>query len=381
MHDVAVVGAGPAGSMAAWRLAQAGLDVVLLERRKVVGVPVMCGESVSTFALRNNGIRESDEFMVRPVQGIRVVGPDGTEYVEAMEGLCIMRDRFDQSLADLAEGAGTQLRLGETVRSWKLVDGTWTLMVGGDQVRCRILVAADGARSVIGRSLGLGGPTRLARAAQYKFGRHKALSDDHLRFYVSERFAGGYGWCFYRGEEVNVGVITSTRPRSLLDELCDKLGLDPGSRLSMGGGIVPLSGVNASIAGDAETTVGDAAGLINPCSAGGIHPALHSGRVAAEHIVRVLEDEGPYDLTPYEEEMRSTPFCDPVLKDARSFVDELDDEQWNFIVRTLRERDVSRIMDVKALSRLIVNSPFALTQLWSLRALGKTFRSYGTWGW
>jgi hypothetical protein len=59
----------------------------------------------------------------------------------------------------------------------------------------------------------------------------------------------------------------------------------------------------------------------------------------------------------------------------------LTDEQWNFIILNLRERDVSRLSSMKVLRKLMVNSPFALPQIWNLRTLGKAFRSYGTWGW
>jgi digeranylgeranylglycerophospholipid reductase len=385
VHEVAIVGAGPAGSMTAWRLAGSGLDVVVLERREEVGVPVMCGESLSSFALENNGVEARNEFIVRGVEGIRVIGPDGTDHVEPMKGHCIRRALFDQHLAALAVQAGADLRTGTAVLSWRYGGGAWMLSTGDGEVRSRVLVAADGPRSVIGRSVGLGAPGRMARAVQYKFDASgepsDGLVDDHLRFYVREAFAGGYGWCFDRGHELNIGVMTTGSARTQLDLLCQELGLDPSARSSMTGGIVPQGGINPSIAGQAVVTVGDAAGLINPCSAGGIHAALHSGRVAAEHIGAALEEGHPEDLGGYEREMRSTPFCDPVLTVARGLLDDLDDEQWNFIIRTIRERDVSRLSSLKMLSRLVVDSPFSMGRLRDLRALAKTFQSYGRWGW
>jgi flavin-dependent dehydrogenase len=145
--------------------------------------------------------------------------------------------------------------------------------------------------------------------------------------------------------------------------------------------MIPQNGPNNGISGKAMVTVGDAAGLINPCSAGGIHAALHSGRVAAQHIAKAFNHGDPVDLSGFEYDIRSTPFCDPVLMEARQFMDDLTDEQWDFVIRTIKDIDMSRLLSIRALSRLIINSPFTMTQLWSLRAMDKAFRSYGTWGW
>ena len=380
VHDVAVVGAGPAGGMAAWRLADAGLDVVVLEGKDSIGEPVRCGEAMSLFALENNDVPIDDEFFVRNVEGIRIISPDGTEYTEAKPGLCIRRDLFDRYLVGLAKEAGAEIRTRSMVMS-SSYDEHWTLVTEGGLAHATVLVAADGPRSLVGQSLGLDVPSRMATAVQYKFSASDAIADDHLRFYVGERYTGGYGWSFDRGSEVNLGVVTTSRPRPRLDALCADLGLDPEAKLSMTGGMIPQNGPNNIISGRAMVAVGDAAGLINPCSAGGIHAALHSGRVAAQHIAMALKHGDPVDLSGFESEIRSTTFCDPVLMETRQFMDDLTDEQWDFVIRSIKDRDMSRMLSIRALSRLITNSPFTMTQLRSLRAMDKAFRAYGKWGW
>lgn len=367
--------------MAAWKLSEAGLDTVLLEKGERVGEPVMCGEALSAFALENNGIPAWDAFIVRKLDGIRMLGPDGSEYIEKNPGLCVHRDRFDRHIVDLAVGAGTDLRLGTTVEDCSHEGGGWRLSTDDGSVDARVIVAADGPRSLIGLSQGLGVRDRMTGAAQYKFAPNDILADDHLRFYVGEMFPGGYAWSFDRGFEVNLGIVTTGRPREQLDALCRHLGLDPDDRTAMTGGTIPQGGPNPRISGKAMVTVGDAAGLINPCSAGGVHAALHSGRVAAMHIIEALEKGEPEDLSGYEKELRSSPFYDPMLMEARVLLDELTDEQWNFIVKTLQERDISRLKGMKAVARILFNSPFTMPQVWNLRALGKAFTSYGTWGW
>lgn len=381
VHDVVVVGAGPGGAMAALGLARAGLDVVLFEQRRTVGEPVRCGEALSAFALENNGLAPVDEFVVNEVKGIRLMSPNGTEYNERMPGYCIRRDRFDQHIAGLAEAMGAEVRLGTRVRTALRRDGTWRLQFDGGELDARVMVAADGPLSRLGRAAGLGSTGRMARAVQYKFRPMDDLKDDHLRFLCGERYAGGYAWTFDRGFEVNVGVVSSSSPRPKLDALCRELGLDPADRTGITGGVIPQGGPSPRLAGEGIVTVGDAAGLANPCSSGGIHPALHSGRVAAGVIAEAFGSGDPRDLGAYESEMRSAPICSPVLKEAREFLDELTDAHWDTVLALLRARDMGQLKGMGSLSRFILDSPFAISQLWRLRILGKAYDTYSTWGW
>jgi digeranylgeranylglycerophospholipid reductase len=366
--------------MAAWRLAEAGFDVVVLEGNDTIGEPVRCGEALSLFALENNQVPVSDEFIVRYVDGIRIISPDGTMFKVVIPGICIRRDLFDRYLIDKARIAGAEILTGSKVMS-STYDEHWTLVTEGGATQAKVMVAADGPRSNIGRSLGMDTPTRIANAVQYRFNISDALANDHLNFYVGQRYTGGYGWYFDRGSEVSIGVISTGRPRPLLDALCIDLGIDPEARVSMSGGLIPQSGPNKVISGRTMVTVGDAAGLVNPCSAGGIHSAMHSGRVAAQHIAEALARGHPIDVRGYEQDIRSSPFCDPVLLEARQFMDDLTDEQWDYIISSVRDMDMSRLIRFKVLSRIITQSPFTTPQIWSLRAIGKAFKSYGTWGW
>jgi flavin-dependent dehydrogenase len=133
--------------------------------------------------------------------------------------------------------------------------------------------------------------------------------------------------------------------------------------------------------GEAIVTVGDAAGLANPCSSGGIHPALHSGRVAAETIIKAHGSHDPFDLSAYEREMRSSPICSPLVTEAREYLDGLTDDQWNWVVAALKARDEGRLKGLDSISRFLLDSPFAVTHVWKFKALGKAFDTYTTWGW
>ena len=380
MHDVAVVGAGPAGGMAAWRLAQAGHSVVLLEQRRRVGEPVQCGESVSEFALRDNGVEPREGFVVRRVVGIRLVGPAGHHFEVEVPGYCIRRAAFDRNLADLAVSAGAEVRTSTRVLSAGRRDDCWTLATTAGEVRSRALVAADGPASAIGASLGLGANPRIVQAVLYRLPPVEALRDDHLVFHVGRAFPAGYAWCFDRGHELNVGVVAAVEPRPLLDAFCRAHGLDPASRTSMARGPIPVGGPNARLAGDGIVTVGDAAGLPNPCSAGGIQAALHSARVAAGHVSAALALDPLGPLGGYERDMRATPFCDPRLLEGRRLMDISTDTDWDGLTAILEGQDTKRMTPGRAMLRGIAR-PTALRAMLRMRRLMPAFRIYAVYGW
>ena len=105
--DILVVGAGPAGSSAARAAAGRGLDVLVVERRDTIGVPVQCAEYIPAPLLGE--IDPEPDFVVQSVRGMKTILPDGgTEFMRA-PGLMIRRDLFDQSLARAAEEKGARL--------------------------------------------------------------------------------------------------------------------------------------------------------------------------------------------------------------------------------------------------------------------------------
>ncbi len=108
--DILVVGAGPAGSSAARAAASRGLDVLVVERRETIGVPVQCAEFIPAPLLGVIGLAR--DFVVQSVRGMKTILPDGgTEHMRA-PGFMIRRDLFDQALARAAEEGGGRVKKG-----------------------------------------------------------------------------------------------------------------------------------------------------------------------------------------------------------------------------------------------------------------------------
>src|SRR5512146_762843 len=113
--DVLVVGAGPAGSIAALEAAAGtGLEVVLLERDRAVGAPVRCAEGVGDAGLREFANPDGAPWAARKITRVIFLAPDNTEgqVAERDVGWSLDRTRFDAHLAAQAVAAGAELRVG-----------------------------------------------------------------------------------------------------------------------------------------------------------------------------------------------------------------------------------------------------------------------------
>lgn len=316
MYDAIVVGAGPAGGIAARHLAGAGYRALVVDKRKVVGEPVQCAEGVSRFGLESNGIRPRDEWVAQEVSGARCVLPNATSFsITDLPGYAIDRSTFDRWLVRGAIDAGAELRTSTRVTGIARHDGGWRLKANGASLDARVVIAADGPSSALARSLGLVLRQELIRAYEFRFRRDDVEVPDPERFllYVGERYDGGYAWIFPKGDAVNIGAGGHIDAYAAANAFCRERGYDVGRRERSIAGTIPYRFELSAYALPGFAVAGDAAGVTNAMNGAGIHPGLFSGRLAGEFAVRALEADDPSRVVGYDRALRESPFLDPLL--------------------------------------------------------------------
>lgn len=301
LRDVLVVGGGPAGSRAAEVISSAGLDVLVLDRKKEIGSPNHCGEGLSEDCLAEIGADSRAEWIVHEVQGSRIHFPNGSWIDFPKRGFSVRRPELDRFLASRAIGAGAEFRTGVRVRSVERLGESWRLQSSSGSFEGRILLGAGGALCPVAHVLGQRSP-RIP-ACQFKFPAREIMGDQggkRLHFFHHEMYRGGYAWAFHRGEEVAVGAGGVGRPPAMVEFLCRQLGIDPTTRRIVEGGPIPFLEHQLQIVFDRALLCGDAGGFIHPLTKGGIHGAVWSGRLAGEAVLRAFERGDLSDLSSFE---------------------------------------------------------------------------------
>jgi len=253
--DVLVVGAGPAGATAAYLLARGGAKVLMVDTRKVPGVPVQCAEFVP---LQLESL--FPEFFPGEVTAQRVhhmthFTPWGEVFSVKSEGYVLHRDRFDGNLVRLAQKAGAELKL--KTRFTGFAEGRVFLkdLRSGISysVDAEFVVGADGARSLVARLSGEATEEFLP-TAQITVPLGEKLCD--LLIFFRDYIPGGYGWIFPRGDHANVGVGVDPRYPVRVGEVLSRfveevrsLGLIRGSEIRRSGGWIPAEGMKEPLRG------------------------------------------------------------------------------------------------------------------------------------
>ena len=295
--DVAVVGAGPAGSRTARNLAQRGFRVLLLEEHRTVGVPSHCSGLISLRTLRESEIGK--EAITHRVTGAFVHTQSGSEVALGggeTRAVAIDRVAWDRTLAEQAQAAGAELvrarvlnvaRENSHVRLQTQTDGR------DSAITARLVVGADGTHSRVRRTLGMGAPREYAYNLGIE-GRLKTRRDDFVHVFVGREMAPGwFGWIIPTGDgmvRAGVGSTNGVKPIDCYRRLTQAFpelfeGIEP---CRMYGGTIPLEFAPRSY-GDNVLLAGDAAGQVKPFSGGGIYTSLVAGRHAAETAAKALE--------------------------------------------------------------------------------------------
>lgn len=288
LYDVIVAGAGPGGATAAYFLAQRGLRVLVLERETLPRYKA-CGGGISARMLDEFPF-SFDPVVESRVESIRYDLRDRSVTIPmpAKPMRMVMRADFDLFLL---QQTGAEVRQGSAVsRVEEQPDRVIVTTRTGETFESRYLVGADGASSMVAKSLNLRREKTLAAAIEVEarvspevFHRYQ----DRPVFIFGE-IDMGYLWIFPKADHLSVGIgAFHPHPGELQDVLArvmDRYGIDVREQPTHGHPI-PVYTRREPIAGRRTLLVGDAAGLVDPFTGEGIRFAIKSGRLAAEAIL------------------------------------------------------------------------------------------------
>ncbi len=301
------MGAGFAGLACARRAAERGLSVLVLERQSEPG------ERVHTTGIL---VKEAWEewaapaSLVRRIQRVRVYDPShrfvelerDSYFFMATDTAGLLRHLVDEtrrSGAEIRFGAPWEgvVPTGEPDARRGSMRGPMPLTLAGSGaaagVTCRFLVGADGARSKVAESFGLDRNRRLLKGVEWEY-EPRDGDGDCLHCFIDPECAPGYiGWVVPGVGATQVGLALHRDRRADLRRFSEKIdglfGLSGRRVLEKRGGVIPIGGLLRNFHAERVMLVGDAAGMVSPLTAGGIHQAYRFGKLAADAIADHLD--------------------------------------------------------------------------------------------
>ncbi|MEN4017680.1 MAG: NAD(P)/FAD-dependent oxidoreductase [Methanobacterium sp.] len=388
--DVLVVGAGPAGSSAAKHAALNGAEVLMVEKKSEIGSPKRCAEGVSKDGLIKLGIEPSSRWVTSEIDGVRLVSPGGIDVwltqdtVKLPEmGYVVERKVFDKFMAMDAARAGADIMIKTLVKGLEKRDDH--VMVKAErmgkeiEIKAEIVIGADGPESRVGRWGGLKTavkPKYMESGAQFEMVGVQMENPNALEFYFGSVAPGGYAWIFPKGDDIaNVGlaVISTLTEKSAYEHLLDFVKTCPATKnataveLNIGGD--PVGGIIKKISTDRILIVGDAAGMVNPLTGGGIISGMQGGLIAGEIAAAAVKegDTSEKRLSMYDKR------CEKEIGDSfnkymksREYLESLSDRELDLIAKAFNETEFERISTAELLKMLVKVSPKALLKLGKL---------------
>ena len=385
--DILVIGAGPAGSSAAKHAALNDAKVLMIDKKSEIGSPKRCAEGVSKEGLKALGIEPHCKWIAKELTGVKFISPNGTsvwlneERVKLPEaGYILERKIFDKHMAMNAARAGVEIMVKTIATGLKRSEEgliiTAECMDQSFEINAKIVIAADGPESRVGRWAGLKTtlkPKNMESSAQFEMAGVEMEDSNSIEFYFGSVAPGGYAWIFPKGDDianVGLGIITTQTDKTAYEHLLEFVSNCPSTQnaqpveLNIGGD--PVGGMLKKLVTDNLVLVGDSASQVSPLTGGGIISAMKAGVFAGEVTAAAIK-EGNYSqkrLKEYqdkcEEEMVKT--FNKELK-VKNYLLSLSDEELDSIAKAFKNTEFEKINTKEIIKVLIKVSPKALLKL------------------
>jgi len=374
-HDVIVIGGGPAGSTFSRYCAGAGMDILIVDKRKEIGVPVRCGEGLGTREVFAQGLDLPKKCISADIVGAKVVAPNGKEIVwkgKETNGWVLERKFFDKWLCELAVDKGvkvhTYTRATELIRENGTITGVKLSHGGRDpyEVRAPLVVSAEGMESFMARAAGFKTVHSLYDVDTcYQYEMKPYDHQNLIELYFGNELAPrGYVWIFPKSDrKANVGIgvggnltngsknggMPGADPKALLEKfISTHPQLKDSSTLIDFGGVISVGAPLDEFVKDNFMVIGTAAKQVDPIHGGGIALAMETSVIAANSAIEAFKkkDFSRKSLLPYETRWKET-LGRKVAKRLllRKVMEKFSDDDLNHIFNNMTDRDLNSVMD------------------------------------
>jgi geranylgeranyl reductase family protein len=314
-YDVAIVGAGPAGSTAAKILSEKGIRTLLLEKTTFPR-DKPCGGGLQMQILRRFKYIQDHDLVDSYSSAIQLHSSSMKHHITFHNNrplqAMVRRKTFDQGLATIATQSGAVLNCGDAVKTiTNENDHIRIALSNGTAIESKMVIGADGTWSTIAQNVGMKQDCShigVCAYNEYQMSQHtihRLYGDQRqVHIYLRPHGLAGYGWVFPKKEHVNIGVVEF---RHAINPVTEKKNLQTQyacylqmlkqqkilpknlAKATPIGGVFPTCPMRTFTA-DRVLLCGDAAGLVNPMTGEGIYYAMYSGELAAKTAIKALEN-------------------------------------------------------------------------------------------
>lgn len=296
-YDVIIAGASFAGIACAKMLAMQGCSVLVIERRADIRKGIRTTGILVDEAI---GLVDPPPGVYKPIRQVRLYSPS-MRYIEVASEKYMFyatdTPAFMQSLVDDAASKGVTFLFDTPFVSG--TDEGNTLNINNGLAACRFLIGADGAKSQVAQAFNLGRNTKFLLGVESEYTGIDTENTNAFHCFLDQRYAAGYiGWIIPGPKVVQIGLATrhSEKPdiKKFYQHVSPLLRQHQPEIVEQRGGLIPVGGLVKPFYNEKVILLGDAAGIVSPLTAGGIHTALHYGQRLGELLFMHLHGLGPH---------------------------------------------------------------------------------------
>lgn len=356
-YDVVIIGAGPIGSTLAFKLAKENINVCIIDKKKIVGLPLQCAGIVSSKITNFNEI--PNDIILNKVKGANLYSSLYSLKVakENHEAFVIDRVTYDQFLFNRAKEAGVDIYTSSKVHDIDIEKGITYFNESSEnkEIKSKIIVGADGPNSLV--SLKLGNNSSYFNASQFLVKVENILELDFVNVYAKEKIFPGFIWAIPTYDNIfRVGIFSNHSYNEQYNILNDFLESDfqrinhindyyDYEIIERYVGKIPIFNNDNVLAKNRAILIGDAGAQVKPTTGGGLLIGFKSCEIAKNNILKALNENNLDLLLNYNKDFR-----DEYSKEfsyqfkVQKTLSLLSDDDIDYFFNKLKEKDCEKLI-------------------------------------